>query len=90
MQKAFVTTFERWEKGIMNYFEGRQTSGVVEGINNKARVITKRGYGIKSATSLWTRLVLDLNMVAEAVGESIAKIKEYVSAFRPIFSAACT
>jgi transposase len=25
----------------------------VEGINNKARVITKRTYGLKSARSLW-------------------------------------
>ena len=31
----------------------------MEGINNKARVITKRTYGLKSAESLWTRLILD-------------------------------
>ena len=74
----------------MNYFDGRHTSGPVEGINNKARVITKRAYGLKSASSLWTRLVLDLNLAAEAVGQTIAAIRETASAFRPIFSAACT
>ena len=90
MDKAFVKTYERWQEQILNYFEGRHTSGVVEGINNKARVITKRAYGLKSASSLWTRLVLDLNLAAEAVGQTIEAIRETVAAFRPIFSAACT
>jgi hypothetical protein len=90
MEKTFVKTYEHWQEGILNYFEGRHTSGPVEGINNKARVITKRAYGLKSAASLWTRLVLDLNLAAEAVGQTIEVIRAMVSAFRPIFSAACT
>lgn len=90
MDKAFVKTYERWQEEILNYFDGRHTSGVVEGINNKARVITKRAYGLKSASSLWTRLVLDLNLAAEAVGQTIEAIRALTSAFRPIFSAACT
>jgi transposase len=90
MDKAFVKTYERWQEKILNYFDGRHTSGVVEGINNKARVITKRAYGLKSASSLWTRLVLDLNLAAEAVGQTIEAIRKTASAFRPIFSAACT
>ena len=90
MDKTFVKTYERWQEGILNYFDGRHTSGAVEGINNKARVITKRAYGLKSASSLWTRLVLDLNLAAEAVGQTIEAIRETATAFRPIFSAACT
>lgn len=90
LDKAFVKTYERWQEEILNYFDGRHTSGVVEGINNKARVITKRAYGLKSASSLWTRLVLDLNLAAEAVGQTIEAIRKTASAFRPIFSAACT
>ena len=86
----FVKTYERWQEEILNYFDGRHTSGVVEGINNKARVITKRAYGLKSASSLWTRLVLDLNWAAEAVGQTIEALREIKSAFRPVFSAACT
>jgi transposase len=57
--EPFICTFERWQEEILNYFEGRQTSGPVEGINNKARVIVKRAYGLKSADSLWSRLILD-------------------------------
>ena len=52
----------------MNYFEGRYTSAAVEGINNKARVITKRCYGVKTAKTLLSRLILDLNRASEAVG----------------------
>ena len=59
--ESFIVTFETWQDEILNYFEARQTSGPVEGINNKARVIIKRAYGLKSCDSLWTRLVLDLN-----------------------------
>lgn len=88
--EGFVKTYERWQDEILNYFEGRCTSGVVEGINNKARVITKRAYGLKSAGSLWTRLVLDLNLARQAVGRTIASLRATVHAFRPLFSAACT
>jgi hypothetical protein len=90
MDKAIVKTYERWQEEILNYFDGRHTSGPVEGINNKARVITKRAYGLKSASSLWTRLVLDLNLASEAVGQTIEAIREIAATFRPIFSAACS
>jgi transposase len=51
----FFETYDRWKTAILNYFDARQTSAAVEGINNKARVITKRTYGLKSAQSLWNR-----------------------------------
>ena len=38
----FFATYDRWKTEILNYFDARQTSAAVEGINNKARVITKR------------------------------------------------
>ena len=62
----FWTTYDNWKTGILNYFDGRYTSAAVEGINNKARVITKRCYGVKSADTLWNRLLLDLNRASEA------------------------
>jgi transposase len=87
---AFVRTFEAWQEEILNYFDARQTSGPVEGINNKARVIVKRAYGLKSADSLWTRLVLDLNRAKEVVTHTIGQIRELVVGFRAIFSGACS
>ena len=88
--EPFICTFEAWQEEILNYFEGRQTSGPVEGINNKARVIVKRAYGLKSADSLWTRLALDLNRARDVVTHTIGQIQELVASFRAIFSPACT
>jgi transposase len=87
--EKFFCTYEQWQEQILNYFEGGQTSGVVEGINNKARVVTKRAYGIKSADTLWTRLILDLNLAGRVVVQTIASLRELVSGFRAIFSTAC-
>jgi transposase len=87
---AFIRTFEVWQDEILNDFETGQTSGPVEGINNKARVVVKRAYGLKSADSLWTRLVLDLNRAKDVVGQTIGQIRALVTGFRAIFSSACT
>jgi transposase len=87
--EAFFRTYEQWQEQILNYFEAGQTSGVVEGINNKARVVTKRAYGIKSADTLWMRLLLDLNLAGEIVVHTVASIREVVQGFRAIFSTAC-
>lgn len=86
---AFIRTFEARQDEILNYFEARQTSGPVEGINNKARVILKRAYGLKSGESLWTRLVLDLNRAKDVVKYTLDQIHECVQGFRAAF-APCT
>jgi len=88
--ESFIRTFENWQEEILNYFDARQTSGVVEGINNKARVILKRSYGLKEVNSLWTRLVLDLNRAKEAVKYTLSQIQELVLGFRTLFAPACT
>jgi transposase len=88
--EAFLRTFEAWQEEILNYFESLQTSGPVEGVNNKARVILKRCYGLKSADSLWTRLILDLNRAGEVVLYTIGQVHELVAGFRFLFSPACT
>lgn len=84
----FICTFEQWQEEILNYFDGRQTSATVEGINNKARVILKRSYGLRSADSLWTRLILDLNRARDVVLRTIGQVHELVAGLRAAF--ACT
>jgi len=78
----FERTYEKWQDQILAYFDKRETSGVVEGINNKARVITKRCYGIKSAESLWTRLILDLNRARKIVQHTIASLRAVIEEVR--------
>jgi transposase len=87
---AFFLTYDKWEEEILNYFDARQTSAAVEGINNKARVIIKRAYGLKSAESLWSRLILDLNWAKEVIGCTIEKIRGLVAGFKAIFDPSCT
>lgn len=58
--RGFVKTLERYKPNILNYFKNRKTSGFVEGLNNKIKVLKRRCYGIEKTTTLFQRLVLDL------------------------------
>jgi transposase len=81
----FFETYDRWKTEILNYFEAHQTSAAVEGVNTKARVITRRAYGLKSAKSLWDRLILDLNRASEAIGWSIEQIRQMAQGLTALF-----
>jgi len=58
---TFVKTLEKWMDEIANYFRDRQTSGFVEGLNNKIKVIKRRCYGILNVKHLFQRIHLDLS-----------------------------
>jgi transposase len=46
---------------IVNYFIHRHSSGFVEGLNNKIKVIKRRCYGILNAEHLFQRIFLDIS-----------------------------
>ncbi|QQO57204.1 MAG: hypothetical protein N838_31500 [Thiohalocapsa sp. PB-PSB1] len=46
---------------VTNYFIARHTSGFVEGLNSKIKVIKRRCYGITNLGHLYQRVFLDLN-----------------------------
>lgn len=56
----FLTTLENRMDIITNYFISRSSSGWVEGLNNKIKVLKRRSYGIKNLASLFRRIWLDL------------------------------
>ena len=58
---TFLTTLEKWMDEIANYFPDRQTSGFVEGLNNKIKVIKRRCYGLLNVKHLFQRIQLDLS-----------------------------
>jgi len=58
---TFLKTLEKWMDEITNYFLDRQTSGFVEGFNNKIKVIKRRCYGILNVKHLFQRIHLDLS-----------------------------
>ncbi|QVL33847.1 transposase [Telmatocola sphagniphila] len=54
--EPFITMLKNNWDGILAYFEERKSSGPVEGLNTKIRVVLRRSYGIQSLTTLWTRV----------------------------------
>jgi transposase len=43
--ERFLTTLNNWKTSILNYFNGRVTNGFVEGMNNKIKLIKRKGFG---------------------------------------------
>jgi transposase len=59
--ERFLGAIERWIDEITNYFQGRQTSGFVEGFNNRVKVLKRRCYGLFDVGRIFQRLTLDLH-----------------------------
>ena len=57
----FISTLRKFKQEIANYFIERQTSGFVEGLNNKIKVLKRRCYGIFNLKHLFQRLHLDIS-----------------------------
>ena len=56
---TLIKTLKKYMNEITNYFLERNSSGFVEGFNNKIKVLTRRSYGLRSAGRLFQRLKLD-------------------------------
>jgi transposase len=56
----FLGTLENWMEEITNYFISRLSSGWVEGLNNKIKVLKRRCYGLSNIGNLFRRISLDL------------------------------
>lgn len=51
-------TIVRWLDEIIAYFDNRTTSGVVEGINNKLKLIKRFAYGLRNFDNFQLRCLL--------------------------------
>jgi len=56
----FLNTLGRWWQEIINYFVNRDSSGFVEGLNNKLRVLKRRCHRLFNLKHLFQRIFLDL------------------------------
>jgi transposase len=61
---TFCTTLARWMEEITNYFVARETSGFVEGLNNKLKVLKRRCYGIFNLEDFMRRIRVDVELPA--------------------------
>jgi transposase len=84
--EPFITMLEGHWRGILAYFDDRCTSGPVEGINNKIRVIMRRGYGIRNIVTLWTRALLDINWGWKKAGPTVAALRQLVTRIQAHFA----
>jgi transposase len=53
-----VGTIGRWFAEVINYFDHRTTSGAVEGINNKLKLIKRSGYGFRNFENFKLRCLI--------------------------------
>jgi transposase len=58
---SFVKTIKKYRSEICNYFIDRNSSGFVEGFNNKVKVLKRRCYGIFNLKHLFQRIFLDFS-----------------------------
>jgi len=58
---SFIKTYRNFEENILNYFTHRISSGPVEGLNNKIKVIKRRGFGFRNVANFAKRIFLDIN-----------------------------
>jgi transposase len=58
---VFLKTLNKYQEEVTNYFIKRNTSGFVEGFNNKVKVMKRRCYGIFNIKHFFQRLFLDLS-----------------------------
>lgn len=56
--QASVRTICRWFGEVTAYFDNRTTSGVVEGINNKLKLIKRSGYGFRNFDNFQLRCLI--------------------------------
>lgn len=61
-----VATMRRWFGEILQYFEHRTTSGVVEGINNRLKLIKRSGYGFRNFERFRLRCLISWHFPAAA------------------------
>ena len=54
-------TIIRWLDEVIAYFDNGTTSGVVEGINNKLKLIKRSGYGFRNFDNFRARCLLNWN-----------------------------
>jgi transposase len=88
--EPFIRMLENHWNGILAYFDDNRSSGPVEGINTKLRVITRRAYGIRNVSTLWTRALLDVNWAAKKVGRTILGIRQLVGHIQAYFAGCYT
>ncbi|MEM9885556.1 MAG: transposase, partial [Bacteroidota bacterium] len=55
----FIKTFSNWYEYILNYFDGKWSNGIVEGINNRIKMMKRRAFGYRNFQAFRTRVLVE-------------------------------
>jgi len=55
----FLKTFHKWKSYILNYFKERWSNGIVEGINNRIKMIKRRAFGFLKFKHFRLRILVE-------------------------------
>lgn len=56
---AFIEFYKSWKNYILNYFSNRLTTSIVEGINNKLKLIKRRAFGFLTFESFRLKAITE-------------------------------
>jgi transposase len=56
--KKSAKTIKRWFSEVVGYFEQRTNNGMVEGINNKLKLLKRSGFGFRNFKNFEMRALL--------------------------------
>ena len=59
--KDFITFYRTWSDYILNYFKGRYTTSIIEGINNKLKSIKRRAFGFLNFENFKDRVFIEFS-----------------------------
>lgn len=56
---SFVAFYQKWHQYIPNYFTHRVSTSLIEGINNKIKLIKRRGFGFASFSNFRRTVLIE-------------------------------
>ena len=60
---SFLKTLDNWGQQILNYFNQRTSQGFVEGMNNRIKLIMRRGYGYCNFDRFSLRILIECGLL---------------------------
>lgn len=61
---TFLNTLDNWGQQILNYFNQRTTQGFVEGMNNRIKLIMRRGFGYRNFDRFSLRILIECGLLS--------------------------
>ena len=59
----FLNTLDNWGQQILNYFNQRTSQGFVEGMNNRIKLIMRRGFGYRNFDRFSLRILIECGLL---------------------------